>query len=378
MKTIILLLLCVPAWAQLPVVNQGVMTISTNTTVSVNGSFTNEGMLVNNGILLVSGEWLNPGVYDVANGQVTFNSNDTQVINHNAQSFQRVTISGGGKKIFNADIQIAGELRLLNGILESSNQSKIVIGRDGRVTGGSPQSFIQGQLYHTGTGNKFYPIGTNGRYLPVSLPNIGGVDPVVGLQVFEPNTFTERPVDLEAVSEKRYWRLTVANGTFDGSIAVLPLLDEDFSADISRLVVVQSNGTSPFESLGQSLSGGDLQSGFVTSAERVTLPIMTIGAIDENPERVTTVYNAVTPNGDQKHDFLKIENLEFFPGNRVTIVNRWGERVFEIQDYNNADKVFSGNGNVGGNRQLADGTYFYVIDKGNGDKKINGYFILSR
>jgi len=379
MKSLILLFTSVAAWAQLPVINKSTITITDAAVVSVSGSFRNEGTLINNGTLTVSGEWSNPGTYDAGRGLVSFTSSQTQIINHNAQSFQRLTISGGGKKIFNADIEIQQELRLNQGILESNNQAKIVFAANARAVGGSAQSFVQGPLYHTGTGNKFFPIGVNNQYLPVTLPDVRGNNPVLGLQVFEPNPFTEKVKELATISSKRYWRTTIASGTFESSIVVLPLPDEDFTSDISNLVAVQSTGNDdPFTSLGQSLSGGDLQSGFITSQERVTLPIITLGEIDESPDRSLVAYNAVTPNGDLKHDFLKIENIEFFPSNVVAIVNRWGEKVFEIEGYNNADKIFRGEGNLGSNKQLSDGTYYYVIDKRNGDKKINGYFVLSR
>ena len=88
------------------------------------------------------------------------------------------------------------------------------------------------------------------------------------------------------------------------------------------------------------------------------------------------VYNVVTVNPNGKHDFLKIVNIEEFPGNKVSIFNRWGDKVFEVNDYNNNDRIFTGmdkNGN-----ELPDGNYYYVIDKNDANKPVNGYLLLRR
>jgi len=89
------------------------------------------------------------------------------------------------------------------------------------------------------------------------------------------------------------------------------------------------------------------------------------------------VYNAVTPNGDGAHDFLKIVDIESYPNNQVTILNRWGKEVFKISGYNNSQSsnYFSGQSNLGPSQDLADGTYFYVIDVGNGTK-LSGFLLL--
>lgn len=48
-----------------------------------------------------------------------------------------------------------------------------------------------------------------------------------------------------------------------------------------------------------------------------------------------TVFNVITPNGDGKNDVFKAEHLEFYPGNELRLFNRWGQMVFERQNYQN-------------------------------------------
>jgi len=92
-----------------------------------------------------------------------------------------------------------------------------------------------------------------------------------------------------------------------------------------------------------------------------------------------TVFNAVSPNGDGKHDFLYIENAEFFPANQVRIMNRWGTVVYEVKGYNNTTVVFDGRANKNGSGELPAGTYYYHITLGDTTgSTYEGFFVLRR
>ncbi|NOS93096.1 MAG: DUF1573 domain-containing protein, partial [Cyclobacteriaceae bacterium] len=72
--------------------------------------------------------------------------------------------------------------------------------------------------------------------------------------------------------------------------------------------------------------------------------------LGENPE--LEIFNIVTPNGDGAHDFFKLANIEAYPINSVSIFNRWGDRVYNISQYNNSEsaKRFEGVANEGEQR----------------------------
>ncbi len=77
-------------------------------------------------------------------------------------------------------------------------------------------------------------------------------------------------------------------------------------------------------------------------------------------EDVLFIPNVITPNGDGKNDTWRIENIQFFPENRVRILNRWGDVVYNSESYNNDfDGSFAGG-------VLPSGTYYYVLDLGDG------------
>lgn len=105
------------------------------------------------------------------------------------------------------------------------------------------------------------------------------------------------------------------------------------------------------------------------------IPVFTInltGEGDVEPE----VYNVVTARQNGKHDFLNIKNITFFPQNKISIFDRWGNKVFERDGYDNVQVVFAGISDD--SKELPDGTYFYVLDKNNGDKPIHGFLYLRR
>ncbi|WP_375580075.1 gliding motility-associated C-terminal domain-containing protein [Marivirga tractuosa] len=93
------------------------------------------------------------------------------------------------------------------------------------------------------------------------------------------------------------------------------------------------------------------------------------------------VYNGVSPNNDGENDTWEIGCIENFQQNKVEIYNRAGALVFAAQNYGNNSNAFEGLGNRGvyaGEKKLPDGTYFYIIDKGDGSEVVKGYLELFR
>jgi gliding motility-associated-like protein len=83
------------------------------------------------------------------------------------------------------------------------------------------------------------------------------------------------------------------------------------------------------------------------------------------------IFNAFSPNGDGKNDFFRIAGLEKYPNHQLSIYNRWGNLVFKTKDYRNDW------GGAWRSNHLPDGTYFYLLDDGEG-KKYTGYLQVRR
>jgi len=88
--------------------------------------------------------------------------------------------------------------------------------------------------------------------------------------------------------------------------------------------------------------------------------------------------NSFTPNGDGINDLFIISGIDAYPDHRLTIYNRWEQKVFETKDYqNNWDG--SPNMKYGNNSKLLpEGVYFYFFEESEGGKLHKGFIYIKR
>ncbi|WP_206604248.1 HYR domain-containing protein [Aquimarina sediminis] len=90
-----------------------------------------------------------------------------------------------------------------------------------------------------------------------------------------------------------------------------------------------------------------------------------------------------SPDGDGINEYWEIYDIENYPNNKVSIYNRWGDIVFEVEGYNNTSRVFRGIANrkrsLGGD-ELPEGTYFFdiKIEGSHNLRKQTGFLVLKR
>ena len=359
--------------------NQGsTVSVLDGTIFSVKDSLVNTGTFVNNGNLVIGGTWLNTGTYNPGAGEITFNSTSAtlpQIINHSNQSFSKLTISGGGRKLILADITIENEIILSDGVVEAENNARVIINPTASISGGSDFSHINAPVYHYGNGVKLYPLGNGSVYLPVSLFNIADPASFIGLRSIEIQGVTlPKAPSLDAISAIRYWNIDVVNGSLNSQVS-LPVKNENLPGSIENLVVVESQSLSEnFESLGRSSGQGTLTDGTIVSERNVTAPFITLASSTDDGSLL--VYNAVSPNNDGLNEFLRILNIEYYPDNKFTVFTRWGDKIFEIENYDNKENVFRGISNINGEKELVNGTYFYVLETREDALRLNGFLVL--
>jgi gliding motility-associated-like protein len=73
------------------------------------------------------------------------------------------------------------------------------------------------------------------------------------------------------------------------------------------------------------------------------------------------VHGGISPNGDGINDFLVIDGISSYPDNKLSIMTRNGELIYEVSGYDNSSKIFDGHSSKSGQMQLP-GTYFYQLD----------------
>ena len=85
-----------------------------------------------------------------------------------------------------------------------------------------------------------------------------------------------------------------------------------------------------------------------------------------------------SPNGDGTNDLFVIRGIGQYPLNTFTIFNRWGNKVFDAIPYKNEWNGKSTSGIRVGGDELPVGTYFYVLDLGDGSDIIKGTIYLNK
>jgi len=85
-----------------------------------------------------------------------------------------------------------------------------------------------------------------------------------------------------------------------------------------------------------------------------------------------------SPNGDDINDLFVIRGIDNYPSNTFTIYNRWGSEVFQATPYQNTWAGKSTKGLRIGGDDLPMGTYFYILDLGDGSAIYKGTIYLSK
>lgn len=85
----------------------------------------------------------------------------------------------------------------------------------------------------------------------------------------------------------------------------------------------------------------------------------------------TEIPNVFSPNGDSWNDFFRIPGIEGFPNSQLEIYNRWGNVIFQSNDYRGG---WDGRIN---NEPVADGTYYYILRRSDGEN-FHGALTITR
>ena len=106
-----------------------------------------------------------------------------------------------------------------------------------------------------------------------------------------------------------------------------------------------------------------------------------LNVVDCNSDVTLFVPSGFSPNNDGVNDYFEIVGINAYPQNKVTIFNRWGNILFDEQGYDNANVRWNGenkNSLSTGNGYVPEGTYFYMIDLGDGSALLSGYIFVNR
>ena len=237
--------------------------------------------------------------------------------------------------------------------------------------------------------NEFeFPIGDDNKLRPLITPDYENNMRVTAAYFNEdpnfpsifPETFNTENTEgiLSEVSDFEFWDFnseneTIVTLTWDQDSGI-----DEMVSDLEELRVVGWHIEDQiWKDLGNSNMDGNILAGRISSFvfNPNDYEVITFGSIKTSSELV--VYNLISPNNDGRNDVFVIEGITLFD-NKVSIFNRWGNKVFETKNYQNDWNGVANTGRIFGNNEaLPVGTYFYTVDLPQENKQFAGWLYIN-
>jgi gliding motility-associated-like protein len=179
---------------------------------------------------------------------------------------------------------------------------------------------------------------------------------------------------LVVVNQPEELIVTLSSPTYLGGYNVTPWgatngsIDAEVTGGTAPYSYLWSNGQSVSSILG--LSAGDYT--LVVTDENGCTAFAEITLTQPN---ILEMPSGISPNGDGKNDTFIVHGLDAYKENDITIFNRWGNVVFQMNNYTND---WDGSNTAG--EPLPDATYFVILNVQGADGTITlkGYVDLRR
>jgi gliding motility-associated-like protein len=394
----ILLISLISSTAFAQFVNNGTtIIIQNNATVFVNGDFSNiSGSIVNLGNLTLTGNWSNndaQGAFNVvSSGNVNFTGQNQTIGGSQPTFFPGVVLTGTGTGIKRLliDASINGRLNLTDREFALDDKRLNVLNKNTdaiALTTGFISTNSRGILYRNtnSISDYLFPLGskTSGslRFRPVSLKVKDNLDNSFGVTFVNNDPSNEgfnrdqKRFDVNEVNPFYFHILDQNRGSSAADFSFY--YDNPGDGNFNQLVnwirfnLWEKAGISnpqPFTST----TNPELNHMMTYSSMQTisSLPIA-LATITSNNDPIT-FFNSFTPDGDGINDRWEIKNIDLFPENDLTILNRWGSEVLKVKGYTN--------GNAWDGLGINNGTYFYILKVNvNGESKLyKGFITLLR
>lgn len=350
------------------------LVVQNGAVLTVNGDFRNlSGSVLNFGEVNVSGNWLNndaAGVFKLAStGTVSLNGANQTIGGSQKTTFPNLVLQGTGVKklLTDADVRSTLNINDLEFALEDKNLEILATAVTSlSYSTGFISTDLKGYLYrHTNTAADYsFPLGSKITgsliYRPVTIKTADNLDNTIGLSFVDKDPTTEgynrtsKRFDVNEINPKYFYLADQKSGT--SALEYQFLFDKTIDGDFNQLVkwinlgLWEKAGVSNVRPV--STAQPDIKMVTLTTLKPVGKLPLTMSFITPTNDPIT-IFNSFSPDGDGKNDTWEIKNIDLFPDNELTILNRWGSEIVKVKGYNNAN-AWDGAG-------LNNGTYFYLL-----------------
>jgi gliding motility-associated-like protein len=354
--------------------NGSTIIIQNGVILTVNGDFNNNsGSIINLGLITLTGNWSNgdpQGAFNIGStGSVNLIGANQTIGGTQKTIFPNVNLLGTGIKTLNANIDINGVINLNDRQLALASQNLEILNTSANsilFSTGFISSDAKGTLYRrtNTTADYIYPMGSllqgSLRYRPIIVSPKENLNNTYGVSFINDdpnldglNRQAKRP-DVAEVNPLYYHILDQRVGASFANFRFLYNTTEDGNANQLvnwiRFNLWEKAGISNPEDLTTVPNINKLMT--FSSLERISKLPMALAIIGDNNNPIT-FYNSFSPDGDGINDRWEIRNIDLFPDNELSILNRWGSEIYRAKNYSNAN-AWDGLG-------LNNGTYFYVL-----------------
>lgn len=309
---------------------------------------------------------------DLSNLQLNLVGASAQILNATNQiAVSSITMNGTGDFTINGHWVVSQDIVLTLGkiIVDAGGSNPGILAYTGTndLTGGNANSYIEGLFYMEGkgSGTRTFPIGNANGYFPVRLESVTDNGTLIGFQVIDGDPALTTPATVTDVFKDHYWEMTLSNGTFSGSPVSLSSTGTDaFFSSGGSPVVLEKDTDGNVTDL-----SGSLLSPLVTSTTAASSKAQILAIGKGAGEVIPKIVNVITPNEDGTNDYLAIRNIEFYPENEVTFLDRYGVPIFTVQGFVNfatSDQALR----VYDFSKLTNGNYICTVKYGREGKKL--------
>lgn len=227
-------------------------------------------------------------------------------------------------------------------------------------------SHIEGVVTKKGNTRFVFPIGDAYYYRPAVVSNFTAEEDVTTHYYYEWIDFSDEDVQYGAElfkdeywyvqSDKNVYDLTLSyddrTSTFDTDEEGINIAAYDAEFD-NRYSLLEADPVSIMNRIAYEGNLLQLDSSFVWYG---------LARVEPGQTETSSLYvpQVLSPNGDDKNDRLEIQGLANFPNNKLVIINRYGDVLYEMENYDNSWGGVANQNVIGGsgNYLLPSGTYF--------------------
>ena len=362
--------------------NNGTLQVTKNSTFPQAGNFTLTSTTVvnGNGLYRVEQDWTNDATFTAQSSTVNLYGDAQQFItstNGTTTEFNNLTLTGTGtgnnrkKTLQNIDsrVSLTGILALNNRELETQTNdftvlnsssaaitNSLTFGAEGFVSSLDPGYLI----WNSNSQNAYvFPVGSSLgtlRYRPAKIQPSSANAHSYGVRMNNVSAdnynyfLAQNDGSIESANALFFHSIEQLNGNSPAEVGVayLPSADGDWSG-----MAHWHTGQTQWNSMGQTADAAISSYTYVNKSawdfSEPGTPYVLVNLMD-----ALVIPNVFTPNGDGVNDVFSINGKAITDFN-LTIVNRWGNTIFESNDINT-----SWDGTSNGTPCL-DGTYFYIL-----------------